>query len=126
MTIKEIVKLINGKELTKPLRDDNFQLLYAFSGDLMSDALMLLREADEGFCESGILITGNVTMQSVRTAEMLDFAAILITRGKVPSPQVLEQAYESNIVILGTNDLSFSTCGKLYSCGIKGFTEFKN
>ena len=62
-------------------------------------------------------------MQSIRTAEMLDFAAILITRGKIPSPQVLEQAYASGIIVLGTNDVSFSTCGKLHHAGIKGLSD---
>lgn len=123
MKVKEIVNIIKGKELTPQLKDDNFELKYAFSGDLMSDALMLLSEAPEGFCEAGILITGNVTMQSVRTAEMLDFACILITRGKVPTEQVLKQAYESGIIVLGTNYLSFTTCGLLHNNGIKGFKE---
>ena len=54
---------------------------------------------------------------------MLDFAAILITRGKIPSPQVLEQAYASGIIVLGTNDVSFSTCGKLHHAGIKGLSD---
>lgn len=78
---------------------------------------MVLREAPEGFCEAGILITGNVTMQSIRTAEMLDFAAILITRAKIPSKQVLEQAYNSGIIVLGTNDVSFFSLWKIISCG---------
>ena len=123
MTISEIVKVVKGKELTPPIKDDKFEFKYAFSGDLMSDALMVLREAEEEFCESALLITGNITMQSVRTAEMLDFAGILITRGKVPSEQVLKQAYESGIVIIGTNYLSFATCGLLHENGIRGFFE---
>ena len=98
MTISEIVKVVKGKELTPPIKD-------------------------EKFCESALLITGNITMQSVRTAEMLDFAGILITRGKVPSEQVLKQAYESGIVIIGTNYLSFATCGLLHENGIRGFFE---
>ena len=40
---------------------------------------MILREADEEFCENGLLITGNVTMQSIRTAEMLDFGGIFFS-----------------------------------------------
>lgn len=123
MIVREIVEVIRGKELTPPIQSADFQLKYAFSGDLMSDALMVLREAPEGFCEAGILITGNVTMQSIRTAEMLDFAAIIITRGKIPSPQVLEQAYNSGIIVLGTNDVSFTVCGKLYHAGIKGLSD---
>lgn len=123
MNVEKIVKVINGKELTPKIKPEDFEIKYAFSGDLMSDALMVLREAPEGFCEAGMLITGNVTMQSIRTAEMLDFAAILITRGKVPSVQVLEQAHESGIIVLGTNDVSFTVCGKLYEAGIKGLSD---
>ena len=123
MKVKEIVATIDGKQLTPPIKPEDFELTYAFSGDLMSDALMLLREAPEGFCEAGILVTGNATMQSVRTAEMLDFSAILITRGKIPTEQVLKQAYESNIIVLGTTHLSFTICGRLYECGIRGFLD---
>lgn len=45
MTVQKVIEVIRGKELTPPIRPTNFELKYAFSGDLMSDALMVLREA---------------------------------------------------------------------------------
>jgi hypothetical protein len=90
----------------------------------MSDALMLLRNVGLDFCNLGVLITGLVTMQGVRTAEMLDIPVIILVRGKQPNELVIKEAEAANIIILGTTDTMFSSNGKLYSKGIKGITEY--
>ena len=123
MTLKELRETVNGVELTPFIREDNFEVLNAFSGDLMSDALMILRKAPLDFCEKGVLITGNATMQGVRTAEMLDFPVILLTRGKRPTQQVIDQAFESNIVIISCKHVTFTSSGKLYEKGLRGLTD---
>lgn len=123
MTLKELRTVINGKELTPFIHEDDFEVTHAFSGDLMSDALMVLRTAPDGLCEKGILITGNSTMQGVRTAEMLDFPVIVITRGKTPTQQVIDQAFASNITIICSDDVTFTVSGKLYNSGIIGLSN---
>lgn len=124
MKINELIDVLQAKVLTPNINND-IDIKYAFSGDLMSDALMMLRTAPEDFCEQGVLITGNATMQSVRTAEILDFKMIILTRGKIATEQVIEQAYTSEISILTTENVSFTTNGKLYSHGIKGISDLK-
>lgn len=124
MKLKEIVNLLDGRVFTKNIYAEDKEVSYAFSCDLMSDALMLLRNVGLDFCNLGVLITGLVTMQGVRTAEMLDIPVIILVRGKQPNELVIKEAEAANIIILGTTDTMFSSNGKLYSKGIKGITEY--
>ena len=94
MRIKDIVEVLNAEVFTPEIYDENIELNFAFGSDLMSDALMLLRTAPDNFFEEGMLLTGLVTKQSVRTAEMLDFKLIVIVRGKKPNENVYEAAMD--------------------------------
>lgn len=123
MTLRELRKIISGTEITPFIKEDDFEINYAFCGDLMSDALMVLRTAPIENCEQGVLITGNSTMQGIRTAEMLDLPVIIITRGKTPTQQVIDQAYQSNVILITTNDVAFTVSGKLYQNGIVGLSN---
>ena len=123
MRIKDIVELLDAEVFTKEIYDENIELNYAFGSDLMSDALMLLRTAPDDFFEQGMLLTGLVTKQSVRTAEMLDFKLIVIVRGKKPNENVYEAAIDSNIIVVTTPYSMFSASGRLYQNGIKGVSE---
>ena len=123
MRIKEIVELLNADIVTPEIYDENIELNYAFGSDLMSDALMLLRTAPDIFFEQGMLLTGLVTKQSVRTAEMLDFKLIVIVRGKKPNENVYEAAMDSNIIVITTPYSMFSASGRLYANGVKGVSE---
>ena len=126
MKLQELVKLLNGNILTESIYDSEKDVNYAFACDLMSDALMLLRNVPIDFCEQGILITGLVTIQGVRTAEMLDIGVLLLVRGKKPSKQVIDAAIESNIIMIGTPYTMFSTNGRMYERGIKGISEIES
>jgi hypothetical protein len=123
MRLVEIVKLLNATVFTKNSYNEDYVIKYAFSGDLMSDALMVLRNAPSEFFLNGALVTGNVTIQSVRTAEILDFPVIIMTRDKIPTNQVIDQAEKSNIILLGTKDVMFTASGKLYKNQILGYTD---
>ncbi len=120
MKLKDLVSLLDAKILTPDLYDENRDVEFAFGSDMMSDALMLLRTAPDEFFEKGILLTGLVTCQSIRTAEMLDFGAVLIVRGKKPNDNVYDAAREAGITLLVTSNSMFSSCGKLYEAGIRG------
>ncbi len=85
----------------------------AFSADLMSDVL--------AFAQPGcLLITGITNAQSVRTAFALDIAAIVVCRGKTPLPEAVEMGRELGIPILGTRQIMFETCGRLFQKGMIG------
>ncbi len=81
------------------------------SADLMSDVLCYN-------LSHGLLVTGLINPQSVRTAEMADVAALLIVRGKVPPPETIKIAWEVGIPIMGTQMTMFEACGRLYVAGL--------
>jgi hypothetical protein len=66
----------------------------------------------------GLLLTGLINPQIVRTAEMGDAVAILMVRGNAPLPETLEVAHQVGIPILGTELTMFETCGRLYIAGL--------
>lgn len=67
-----------------------------------------------------LLITSLTNSHVIRTASIVDLVAILFVRGREPSKEVLEMAYESNIPLFKTDYNMFEACGKLYQAGLKG------
>lgn len=88
----------------------------AFGADLMSDVLAFARQGT-------LLLTGLTNPQVIRTSEILDIAAIIIVRGKVPPPETVRLAEELRIPILRTRYILFETAGRLYTAGIVGCIE---
>ncbi len=82
--------------------------------DLMSDVLA---------CDikpNTLLITSLANTQVMRTAEMVELAAILFVRGKKPNQQMIEMAEEVSIPLMCTDENMFNTCGKLYKLDLTG------
>ena len=85
----------------------------AFGADLMSDVL--------AFAKSGsLLLTGLTNTQVIRTANVLDIAAIILVRAKQPSSETIALARELKIPILTTKYILFETAGRLYAKGLVG------
>ena len=87
------------------------ELHFGGSADLMSDVLCFN-------LSRGLLVTGLINPQSVRTAEMADVAALLVVRGKTPPPETIKIAWEVGIPIVGTKMTMFETCGRLFGAGL--------
>lgn len=85
----------------------------AFGADLMSDVLAYAKAGS-------MLLTGLTNTQVVRTANVLDIAAIILVRGKKPSQETITLASELKIPILTTKYILFETAGRLYMKGIVG------
>ncbi len=83
-----------------------------FGADLMSDVLVYN-------VAQGLLITGLINPQIVRTAEMADAAAILVVRGKTPLSETIEVAQRVGIPLIGTRLTMFEACGRLYAAGLR-------
>lgn len=121
MKLKEICALLEAEVLTPVVYDENKVINYAFSCDLMSDALMMLRKLkDNAPTEECVFITGLNTNQSIRTAEMLDLEVIVYIRNKKPTQKVIELAESLGITLLSTKHLMFNTNGILFNKGIAG------
>lgn len=88
------------------------QISYVCAGDLMSDLLVHSQP-------HALLVTGLVNVQVVRTAEMLDIAAVLFIRGKKPTKEMIDLAKSKSIPLLTTPATMYLCCGLLYETGLK-------
>jgi hypothetical protein len=84
----------------------------AFASDLMSDVLTLKND-------NLVLITGLVTLQTIRTAEMADINCIIFVRNKKASPEMVRLAMENGIDLIECKFSMFRTSGLLYQSGLK-------
>src|SRR4030042_1873398 len=109
--LKEIINAVGGTLLTKQLKQD-LDIKTCGAADLMSDALSLMKPGS-------LLITCLVNLQSIRTAEMADLAAIVYVRGKSPGPDAIELANELGIPLITSHISMYEMCGRLYEAGIK-------
>ena len=89
------------------------EITTACGSDMMSDVMAF-------YHDRGILLTGLVNIQVVRTASLLDLDALCFVRGKKPNQDMIALAQESGIVIMETNLPMFPACGILYAAGLKG------
>lgn len=85
----------------------------ACGSDMMSDVLAFVKD-------QAVLLTGLVNSQVIRTAEMMDMVCIVLVRSKLPTPEMIELAKESGIVILTSKKRMYDACGILYSNGLVG------
>ena len=111
MTVKGIAEILKAEVLCCEDLIDKIEISSAFASDMMSDVLAYVKD-------QGMLITGLVNPQVVRTAEMMDLTCIVFVRGKRPGDAMLNLASQKNIVLLTTQDRMFPACGKLYKAGL--------
>ena len=112
MTLHDIMEILDAEVLVGR-NHLNTDVKTAFSADLMSDVLAFAKPRS-------LLLTGLTNPQVVRTASILDTAAIIIVRGKTPPEETLKLAEELDIPILLTRYILFETSGRLYANGIVG------
>lgn len=112
MNLKEVQELLDAEVLSGH-EFLNREVKTAFACDLMSDVLAFVDDKT-------LLLTGLVNSHTIRTAEMLDIAAIVFVRGKKPDEDTINLARENNIVIMTTKLIMYVSSGILYSKGLKG------
>ena len=112
MTIGEIQTLLKAQVLTGEDMLDH-EVYSACGSDMMSDVLAYVKD-------QGVLLTGLVNSQVIRTAEMMDMVCIVFVRSKMPTPEMIELAKESGIVLLASKKRMYEACGKLYANGLCG------
>ena len=112
MKLTQIRELLNAQVLCC----DNLletEVLSACATDFMSDALAYIKD-------QGVMLTGMVNPQVIRTAEMLDMRCIVFVRGKAPTEDMLALARERGIVVMRSELRMFIAAGLLYSNGLQG------
>lgn len=111
MKVSEIVKILEAELLSGT--DMDMEILAACGSDLMSDVMAYVKE-------NVLLLTGLVSPQVIRTAEMMDIKAVVFVRGKNPGQAILDLAAEKDMVVMSTRNPMFIACGKLFNAGLTG------
>ncbi len=112
MKIKDICEFLEGEIICRGDLAD-VEVNAACGSDMMSDVLAFVKE-------QATLLTGLVNPQVVRTAEMMDMHCIIFVRGKRPTLEMIEMAEDRDMVMICTGLEMFTSCGKLYSAGLRG------
>jgi len=111
MKLSKIIKILDAELLTGDNTD--MDIISACGSDLMSDVMAYVKE-------NVLLLTGLVSPQVIRTAEMMDIKAVVFVRGKSPGENILELAAEKSIAVMTTRHPMYIACGMLYKAGLTG------
>lgn len=117
MKLYEIKETLNADVLACNDKLDT-DIHSACGSDLMSDVLAYVKD-------QGLLLTGLMNPQVIRTAEMMDVKAIVFVRGKEPDDMVIQMAEEKEMVLLKTDYPLYIACGLLYSKGLGGGKQMR-
>jgi hypothetical protein len=112
LKIREIGKLLDAQVLCGEDKLDG-EVGCACGSDMMSEVLSFTKH-------EAALLTGLTNNHVLRTCEMLDIQCIVFVRGKSPTPEIIDMAIKQGCVLLATDKPMFTSCGILYSHGIKG------
>ena len=112
MIINDLTKLLDAEVLC--CEENLSRSIYSACGcDLMSDVLAYVKD-------QGVLLTGLVNPQVVRTATMMDMVCVVFVRSKVPTEEMVSLARDNGIVVMRTSKRLYEACGLLYSNGLTG------
>lgn len=111
MKLSEIKEVLKAEALWD--FDLELEVSSACGADLMSDVLANIKE-------KSLLLTGLTNNQVIRTAEMMDLAAVVFVRGKRPGDELIKIAQSKNIPLLLTEYPMYESCGLLFRAGLKG------
>lgn len=115
MKLEVVREILNCRVIAGDCRLDQ-EVRVACGADLMSDVLAFIKP-------HALLLTGLTNVQSVRTANVAEVAAIVYVRGKMPDKEAVDLAKEKEIVVLSTDLPMYEACGKLYTHGLAGGSE---
>ena len=111
MKLKEVRDILNAEVLCGEELLDT-EVRSACGSDLMSDVLAFVKN-------QAMLLTGLVSPQVVRTAEMMDMNCVIFVRGKQPDENILALARDRDMVVLATKERMYNACGLLYINGLR-------
>ena len=110
MKISEIKELLGAELLCGEESLDN-EVTSACCSDMMSDVLAFVKD-------QGVLLTGLLNAQVIRTANMMDMVCVVFVRSKVPTEEIITLARKCGIVVLRSRLRAYEACGLLYTAGL--------
>ena len=112
MKIREIQALLQAELLCGEENLDH-DVYSACCSDMMSDVLAYVKD-------QGVLLTGLINSQVIRTASMMDMVCVVFVRDKMPDEDMIRLADECGIVVMKTAMRAYEACGQLYLAGLRG------
>lgn len=107
MKVRDIVEKMNLEVFSGEENLDN-EIKGGYASDLLSDVM--------GFAKEGhVWITLQTHKNVIAIASLKELAAIVLVKGNKPEEDMLAQAKEEGIPVLGTSDQTFETVGRIYS-----------
>lgn len=106
MTVKELIEKMN---LTVFCGENNLEteIKGGYVSDLLSDVM--------GFAQEGqAWVTLQTHKNVIAIASLKELACVLLVKGSKPDDDMLEQAREEDIPVLGTTEQTFETAGRIY------------
>ena len=110
MNLEKIMKILGAEVCCGTVRND-WDIAMVGASDLMSDVLTFIQP-------DALLLTGLTNPQVVRTADVAEVKVICFIRGKKPTEETIELAYDKGIVLFKTQCSMFKACGRLYRAGL--------
>ncbi len=112
MTLQEIIEKLNLTVLTTPKDFAAIEPSGGYASDLLSCVMA-------GAKPGHLWVTLQAHINIVAVAALTDTAAVIITEGAAPEPDVIEKANTQNVTLLSTNEANFQVTGKLWEMGIR-------
>ena len=107
MQVKDIITALELKVFGGSQGLDH-EITGGYTSDLLSDVM--------GYAENGkIWITLQTHKNVIAIASLKDLAAVILIKGNDPDQDMLAQAKEEGIPVLGTNEEAFEITGKLFN-----------
>jgi predicted transcriptional regulator len=107
MQVKDIIAILDLKVFGGSQGLDR-EITGGYTSDLLSD---VMGHADNG----RIWITLQTHKNVIAIASLKDLAAVILIKGNDPDADMLAQAKEEGIPVLGSNEEAFEITGKLFN-----------
>ena len=115
MRLSDIKELLRAEVIVGHDKQDT-PVKAGAASDLMSDMLT-------GQNTNVVLLTGLCNVQVIRASVIAGVAAVVLVRGKQPTPEIITQAREHGLPLLSTPFNMFTSCGRLFSKGLRGVNK---
>ena len=106
MTVKDLIEKMN---LTIFCGEENVgnEIKGGYVSDLLSDVM--------GFAQEGnVWVTLQTHKNVIAIASLKELACVVLVKGNKPDDDMLEQAKNEGIPVLGTDEQTFEVAGKIY------------
>ena len=112
MKLSEVKEILKARVLTGDDAMDR-NIVAGGAADIMEAFLSAV-------AKDGLILTGLMSEEVVRTATISQVGAVVFVRGQEPTARIIDQAQGFKLPLLVTDYSMFVSIGKLYMNGLRG------